>query len=235
MLESAFRISRAGRYEAAQRLFNLGLERLDSKDYQRREPPFPRPFLKVLREYERSAPNEQGGSAYQALCYGYVKATWPHLSLRASKVRTGSSRQHRYGDIDGYYGPDLMVSVEVKDRIIDSTNVDSELGTMMQVAENTTAVPIAICWDVSNDARNTLEDAGVRVLDDSDLEERLSTWDYHKENRAIQGMIHFFSNIEENPDGVQRLLRFVEDIDPGNSALAHLRDVGESESRGDER
>jgi hypothetical protein len=222
MLESAFRLSRAGRYAAAQRLFDLGLEELESKDYERRNPPFPQPFLRVLQDYERSAPFEQGGSAYQALCYGFVKANWPHLSFRASKVRTGSSRQHRYGDIDGFYGPDLMISVEVKDLDIDRSNLESELGQMMAVAENTTAIAIAVCRSVQADARATLEAAGVRVLDDGDLEERLATWDYHKQNRALQGMVHFLGNIEENPDATQRLLQFVGEIDPGNSSLAHL-------------
>ena len=224
MLELAFRLSRDGRYVAAQELFDIGLERLESSEYERRDPPFEDPFLKVVRDYGRKAPNEQGGSAYQALCYGYVKAEWSHLSLRASKVRTGSSRQQRYGDIDGYHGPDLMISVEVKDRVIDASNVSAELGTMMNVAENTTAIAIAICTEVSTEARQTLEETGVRVLDDADLERQLQLWDYHKQNRALHGMLHFFANIEENPDGVQRLLRFVSSVDPDNRVLDHLAD-----------
>ena len=224
MLELAFRLSRDGRYVAAQELFDLGLERLESSEYERRDPPFEDPFLKVVRDYGRKAPNEQGGSAYQALCYGYVKAEWSHLSLRASKVRTGSSRQQRYGDIDGYHGPDLMISVEVKDRAIEASNVSAELGTMMSVAENTTAIAIAICTEVSTEARQTLEEAGVRVLDDADLERQIQLWDYHKQNRALHGMLHFFANIEENPDGVQRLLRFVSTVDPDNRVLDHLMD-----------
>lgn len=224
MLEHAFRLSRDGRYEAVQRLFDIGLERLESKDYERREPPFCRPFARVVKEYDRSAPFEQGGSAYQALCYGYVKAQWPHLSIRASKVRTGSSRQHRYGDIDGFYGPDLMISVEVKDRDIDASNVYEELGTMIGVAENTTSIAIAICRRITDGARDTLEESGVRVFDDNDLAERLKTWDYHKQDRAIQGMVHFLANIEENPEAVQRLLRFIEEIDPESTSLVHLSD-----------
>lgn len=233
MLEMAFRLSRPGRYVAVQELFDVGLAKLESKDYERRNPPFPDPFLRVLKEYKRKAPNEQGGSAYQALCYGYVKTEWNHLSFRASKVRTGSSRQNRYGDIDGFYGPDLMVSVEVKDRVIDTSNVHSELGTMMQVARNTTAISVAICQEISPEARKILEEEEVRVLDDDDLERQLSTWDYHKQNRALHGMIHFFANIEENPDGVQRLLRFIEDVDPENTSLAHLPDVNKSDSERD--
>jgi hypothetical protein len=37
-------------------------------------------------------------------------------------------------------------------------------------------------------------------------------------------MVHFFANIEENPDGVQRLLRFVSSIDSDNRVLDHLAD-----------
>lgn len=222
LLELSFRLSRTGRYEAAQRLFDLGLERLDKRTVTRRNPPFPKPFLEILRNHERSHPDELGGSAYQAFCYGYVRTEWSHLSFRASKVRVGSSRQNRYGDIDGYLGPDLIISVEVKDRNITESDVESELGTMMTLAEQSTAISIAICRSVSEDARKKIEDAGVRLLTDEELEERLELWDYHKQNRAVQGMIHFFSNIEENPQGTQRLLRFLKDVDPNNPALAHL-------------
>lgn len=224
LLEMSFRLSRPGRYEAAQRLFDLGLERLDKRTVKRRDPPFPQPFLEILRNYERSHPDELGGSAYQAFCYGYVRTEWSHLSLRASKVRVGSSRQNRYGDIDGYLGPDLIISVEVKDRDITKSDADSELGTMMTLAEQSTAISIAVCRSVSDEARTEVEEAGVKVLTGDDLEDRLEMWDYHKQNRAVQGMVHFFSNIEENPQGTQRLLSFLEDVDPNNPALAHLEE-----------
>lgn len=224
VLGPCFSLSTAGRYETAHRLFELGLERLAEKSFESRNPPFPEPFAAVANEYERKHDDEEAGSAYQALSYGYVKAEWPHLSLRASKVRTGSARQNRYGDIDGFYGPDLMLSVEVKDKEITGNNVHAELDTIIDVAENTTAVVVTICRDVTSEAREALEEAGVHVITDERLREELRLWDYHKQNRALQGMVHFFANIEENPDGVQRLLQFVETVDPDNPALAHLID-----------
>lgn len=223
-LESSFRLTSEGRHEAAQRLFDIGLDELAARDFETRDPPFPDPLIEVLENYERSHPEEEGGLTYQALSYGYVRTKWPHLSFRASKVRTGSSRQHRYGDIDGYHGPDLMVSVEVKDLVIDETNVDSELGSMMELAERTNVVVIALCKKVSEAAVDVLEEAGVNALSDTDLRNEFDIWDYHKQNRAIQGMIHFLGNIEEDPAAVQRLLRFIEGIDPQNPALAHLEE-----------
>jgi hypothetical protein len=198
------------------------MEKLERKDITRRDPPFPAPFAAVLRDFDRSHPDEEGGLTYQAWAYGYAKGMWPHLSLEASKVRTGSSRQNRYGDIDGYQGPDLMVSVEVKDREIDSSNVESELGAMMELSENATTIVVAICRSVSDTATAELETSGVTVLTDKKLAAQLEMWDYHKQNRALQGMVHYLTNIEEDPGALQRLLRFIETIDPNNTALAHL-------------
>lgn len=222
LLDSAFRLSRTGRFEACLRLFELGMEELEEKRFETRDPAFGEPFLEIVRRYERSHPDENGGLAYQAIAYGYVKAEWSHLSLRASKVRTGSSRQNRYGDIDGFLGPDLMISVEVKDLVIDESNVGSELGTTMQLSDSTTAVPIAVCREVSDTARDRLEASGVEVVDDENFESILGRWDYHKQNRAVQGMLHYLANVEENPDAVQRLLRFLAEVDEDNRSLAHL-------------
>jgi hypothetical protein len=222
LLERAFRLSRSGRFEACVQLFELGLSELEEKRFETREPPFSQPFLEIVRNYERTDPDENGGLAYQAMAYGYVKAEWSHLSLRASKVRTGSSRQNRYGDIDGFLGPDLMVSVEVKDLVIDEQNVNSELGTTIQLSDDTTTIPIAMCREVTEPAKEQLELCGVKVLDDHELESVLQRWDYHKQNRAVQGMLHYLANIEENPDAVQRLLRFLKTVDSENRALAHL-------------
>jgi len=222
LLAMAFQLSRDGRYIATQRLFEYGLEQLERKDITQREPPFPSPFEAVLHEYDRSHPDEEGGLTYQAWAYGYVTAMWPHLSLEASKVRTGSSRQNRYGDIDGYQGPDLMLSVEVKDRAIDGQNVESELGSIMVLAENATTIVVAVCRSASDDAITVLREADVNVLTDEQLAQRLQLWDYHKQNRALQAMAHYLTNIEEDPGALQRLLRFIEHIDPNNTALAHL-------------
>lgn len=224
----SFRLSRAGRYEAALRLFTIGLENLEARTHVSREPPFPDPFLAVLQEYRRKDPDEEAGSAYQAFAFGYVSAEWPHLFITASKLRTGSSRQHRYGDVDGFYGPDLMISVEAKDKLIDENNVKGELGTMMELAGKTTAIAIAMCREVEGGARDVLIDAGVKIITDTDIERQLQVWDYHKQNKAIQGMAHFLGNIEENPAAVQRLLKFIEDLDPSNNALAHLVDPTDS-------
>lgn len=224
LLEDSFSLSSSGRKEVAERLLIFGLDVLESKDYPKREPAFPQPFLNVLKEYDRSDDNEPGGLAYQAMVYGYARTEWPHLSFRAFNVRGGSSRQKRFGDIDGYHGPDQMISIEAKDRVIESEDIASELATMVNLADESTVISIAICQEVSDDARRELEEEGVKVITDDDLEIQMRTWDYHKQNLALQGMVHYLEDIERNPTAAQRLLRFVEEIDPENTALAHLHD-----------
>ncbi|KOX92811.1 hypothetical protein AMS69_10135 [Haloarcula rubripromontorii] len=222
LLERAFRLSRPGRFEAVGQLFELGLERLNEKRMEARDPPFPRPFSEIVENYQRSYENENGGLAFQAMIYGYMKAEYGHLSFRASKVRTGSSRQNRYGDIDGFLGPDLMVSAEVKDLYIDEQNVRSELGTTIQLSNDSTAIPLAVCKSVSENAREILKSEGVEVLTNQNLLDELRQWDYHKQDRAVQGALHYLANIEEDPSAVERLLQFLDDVDSNNIALDHL-------------
>ncbi|MFT4905112.1 MAG: hypothetical protein ACI8UR_001680, partial [Natronomonas sp.] len=149
-------------------------------------------------------------------------AEWQHLSLRTSNLRTGSSRQNRLGDIDGYIGPDLMVSLEAKDKPVTDSVVERELNGLRELAQNTGAIAIVMCSSIKGSARSTLVDEGVLVLADSDIENQLKLWDYHKQDNAVQGMIHYFKNVEENPDATTRILGFVNEVDPGNSAVDSL-------------
>lgn len=228
-LAASFRLSCAGRYELADRLIDFGLSKLTRRTFDARDEPLPRPFTEILRQYSRQDENEEAGSAYQAMVYGFVKAEWPHLSLRTSKLRTGSSRQNRTGDVDGYIGPDLMVSVEAKDKVVDDGVVRRELTDLRQLAEDTGAIALVVCESITDSARSTLNDDGVVVLTDAEMEDHLTMWDYHKQNDAVQGMIHYFKNVEENPDATRRVLTFVREIDPDNSAVATLDESPEPE------
>lgn len=221
-LARTFRLSRAGRYKVINRLIDFGLERLTRRDFDARAEPLPQPFTEILQNYPRKDSNEEAGSAYQAMAYGFVKAEWQHLSLRTSNLRTGSSRQNRLGDIDGYIGPDLMVSLEAKDKPVTDSVVERELNGLRELAQNTGAIAIVMCSSIKGSARSTLVDEGVLVLADSDIENQLKLWDYHKQDNAVQGMIHYFKNVEENPDATTRILGFVNEVDPGNSAVDSL-------------
>ena len=222
-MERCFRLSRAGRFEAALRSFEICVDRLQVRDFVTREEPFPDPFLEILNDFNRSNPSDEpGGAAFQGLCFGYVRTEWNHLSFRVEKARTGSRRQARVGDIDAYMGPDLILSAEIKDRTISGSNVNSELGTMIDLAENTDTISLAICDSVTDDARDEMEEAGVKVLDEDDLRENLEMWDYHKQNQAVQAMVHYYANVEQNPSGTQRLLEFINQVDPTNTALGQL-------------
>ena len=77
-------------------------------------------FEQVIAEYPRSDPDENGGLAFQAICYAYLSETYKEFSVVAASVRTGSSRQKRIGDIDIYEGHSLHLTCEVKDMEINA-------------------------------------------------------------------------------------------------------------------
>jgi len=46
------------------------------------------------------------------MVFGFLRADNPHLQIEIDKVRTGSKRLQRVGDIDGWEGARLAISAE---------------------------------------------------------------------------------------------------------------------------
>jgi len=74
------------------------------------------PLLRLLLEgFDMTAhKGEPTGAALQGLVFGFLRADNPHLQMEIDKVRTGSRRLQRVGDIDGWEGARLAISAEVK-------------------------------------------------------------------------------------------------------------------------
>lgn len=117
LLLACFQLSESARLLLCERLIAFGLVNLPKNSFYARETVRIRLFEEVVKDYERGVQGENGGLVFQAIAYGYIAADRPHLSIIADKVRTGSARQKRFGDIDCYCGLDLGTSIEVKDRL----------------------------------------------------------------------------------------------------------------------
>ncbi|KOB40185.1 hypothetical protein AE930_09530 [Xanthomonas arboricola] len=88
----------------------------------KREPPL---FLLYLQNFDlTSRSGEPTGAAYQGTVFGYIRADAPHLQVEVGKVRTGSKREKRVGDIDARDGEKLVLSAEVKQYVVG----DKDLG-----------------------------------------------------------------------------------------------------------
>ncbi len=218
LLVPCFRLSQAGRYQLCIELISLGLQRLSKGMAVEHSGHKIRAFDRVLAEFPRSHERENAGTSLQGMAYGFFYADRPHLSLVVDKSRTGSARQRRFGDIDGYVGATLELCVEVKDRAENLANVRKDLGEFVARLEQIGAPGIAVVASADADSRQYLEKRGIHVLTLSDMQEAIRLWDWRKQELALQGYLHFVSNIEQNPDAVMRLRSFIGSVDESHPA-----------------
>tara|TARA_R110002110_G_scaffold415835_1_gene657236 strand:+ start:66743 stop:67861 length:1119 start_codon:yes stop_codon:yes gene_type:complete len=223
LLTSVFMLSESGKYILLQNLIEYGMHMLPKNSFFVREFPRVRLYEKVISEYERGAKGENGGLVYQAIAYGFLAADRPHLSIIADKVRTGSSRQKRFGDIDCYGGLDLETSVEVKDFNVTDAQFAKELSEFCRNCEgnNINGIVFARAFDTA--VFETIRDCGVKAITQESLLELVSYWDWEKQDAALKGALHYLAHIEQNPLSVTRLLTFIRSHDPEHDALNYLR------------
>lgn len=218
----AFRLSSQGRLYLCRSLIEFGLQNLPQNNFFTRPVERVRLFEQIVREYPRVASKkENGGAVFQAIAFGYVTAQYAHLDVIADKVRTGSARQKRFGDVDGYMGLDLELSVEVKDMEINTVNLPKQLGSFLETMEQLQNVALVFVGAVTDEARTHIEGRGVHVLTQTDLLREVSRWDWHKQNRAVLGLLHQLAHVEQSPHAVQRLLSFIAEQDDQHDALVY--------------
>ena len=218
----AFRLSSQGRLKLCRTVIEFGLQNLPQNNFFTRPIERMRLFERIVRDYPRDAPRkENGGAVFQAIAFGYITAQYAHLDIIADKARTGSARQKRFGDVDGYMGLDLELSVEVKDMEINTANLAKQVGSFVETMEQLETVALIFAQSVTDDARTHIEGRGAHVLTQDDLLREVARWDWHKQNRAVLGLLHQLAHVEQSPHAVQRLLSFVAEHDDSHDALVY--------------
>ena len=224
LLSMTFQLSDDGRLLAVRALFEYGLEQLEKNTYYTRPTIRVRLFESFLEGYKRADKRENGGLTFQALTYGFLIAEYPHLHVLADKVRTGSSRQHRTGDIDLYYGLDLELSAEVKDLGLDADSYTDQIGSFLENIQVSGVSGLVVCQDVDETAFDAIMASQCQVYTDSQLLEVVARWDWQKQDRAVQGYLHYLAHIEQNPKAVQRALEYIKLLDASHSSLDFLEE-----------
>jgi hypothetical protein len=233
LLVECFKLSQSGRYVITNDLIDFGLSTMQKASFYVRETHRPKLFHAIVHEFPRGAVDgENAGLMFQAIAYGYFKADRPHLNIVVDKVRTGSSRQRRFGDIDLYSGLDLEVSVEVKDMNIGSGNLGHQLGLFMKKALARNLPGLIFAGSIEVDARQLIVEDGFQIVTQDELLNEIRRWDWQKQDSAVNGLMHYLSNIEQNPEAVLRLLEFIAIRDPHSPLLAHLRPTDLKASEG---
>ncbi len=223
LLLPAFKLSEAGRLRLCEKLIDYGLFRFTKSRPVGREKARVRLFEEIVKAYPRSRQKgERSGCILQGISAGYMKADRPHLYLIVDKTRSGSAKQFRIGDIDGYVGLDLEVTVEVKDMALTGANTLGEVGGfLLKVVENR-VMGVVIVAAADEEAIDIVRSHTAVTLTLADILDAVSRWDWRKQEAAVQGLIHFLAHVEQNPDAVSRLLAFIRDADPSHESLLHL-------------
>ena len=222
LLLACFQLSESARLLLCERLIAFGLANLPKNSFYARETLRIRLFEEVIKNYERGVQGENGGLVFQAIAYGYIAADRPHLSVIADKVRTGSARQKRFGDIDCYFGLDLETSTEVKDISITAQRFEKELGEFCRKCAGNSTRGIAFVLDADEQAIETIASYGVNLITQATLLYLISFWDWPKQDAAVQGVLHFLSHIEQDPNAVKRLLTFINQIAENHDSLVYF-------------
>jgi hypothetical protein len=221
LLVPCFRLSESGRFRLCNALIDYGLTNLTQGTSLGRESPRVRLFEEIVRHYPRAHAGENSGSVFQGIACGFMTADRPHLTFIVDKVRTGSARQNRIGDIDGYYGLDLEVSVEVKDHPLTGTNINKEVGEFLMKASANRVMGIVFALSADEEAAAVMAREGARRITQEMLLAVVALWDWRKQDAAVQGVLHYLAHVEQNPDAVRRLLGFIRERDPGHDSLAY--------------
>lgn len=223
MMLLCFKLSESAKYKLCVDLIAFGMKVMPKNSFYIRDFPRSRLIEPIIKNFERGVKGENGGVIFQAIAYGLLIADRPHLSIMVDKVRTGSSRQKRFGDIDCYYGFDLELSVEVKDFEITQNNFDKELGEFCRNCQGNQIVGIVFAEQVTDNVKRVILDYGVRTITQNDILYLVSFWDWQKQNAAVQAILHYISHIEQNPNAVERMLSFIHEIDSSYDSLVYLQ------------
>jgi hypothetical protein len=155
---------------------------------------------------------EPTGAAYQAIVFGFVRADNPHLQVEIDKVRTGSKRLQRVGDIDCWEGSRLAISAEVKQFTLGADSV-ADLEGFANAAGRRGALGMVVALAFEEGVREGIEALGLKALDRSDLLRIVELWDPLKQRTAVQSLIYCVQNVEKNSSLTGRVKEFLKQAD----------------------
>jgi hypothetical protein len=179
-------------------------------------------FRKLLEEFDFGArPGERTGAAFQGVAFGFIRAENPHLQVEVDKVRAGSRRLQRVGDIDAWDGKRLAATVEVKHLVVNMKTVQ-DIEAFTQEANVRDAIGIVIGKSFTDEARVALEGRGIRTLSREDLIRLVDLWDSAKQKIAIESFLYYAARVEKNAALTGRIEAF----------LSHQGDDSASEAGG---
>jgi len=176
----------------------------------RREPPR---FYLFMRDFDLAAHRgEPTGAAYQAAVFGYLRADAAHLQVDVAKVRTGSKRVGRIGDIDARDGELLVMAAEVKQFVIPMADAAGFAELADQVRRQG-GLGLVVALEFEPGVREALKALGLEAVSRADLIERVRLWDALKQRVAVQALLYCVFYKEQNSALYERIKAFLAELE----------------------
>ena len=141
--------------------------------------------------------------------FGFLRADNPHLQIEIDKVRTGSKRLQRVGDVDGWEGNRLAISAEVKQYVVSADDV-TNLEAFANAVGRRGALGVIAALGFADGVRRQLDALGVLSLDRDDMLRTVALWDPLKQRTALSSFIYYARHVEKNSALAGRIERFVD-------------------------
>lgn len=166
-------------------------------------------FRLLLESFDMTArKGEPTGAAFQGIVFGFLRADNPHLQIEIDKVRTGSKRLQRVGDIDGWEGARLAISAEVKQFEIKAEDVP-DLEAFGNETGRRGTLGLVVALGFREGVRELIEDVGLKPLDTDDLLRIVELWDPLKQRTAVASLVYYARHVEKNFSLAERIDAFL--------------------------
>ncbi len=195
------------------RVCDYVLSKLKSQEFDPSTVKVDPPLFRILvEEFDFSAQKrEPTGAAFQGLAFGLIRADNPHLQVEIDKVRTGSKRLQRVGDIDAWEGSRLAVSAEVKYYSLTIRDV-ADLEAFANEVGRRGALGLVVAVDFDHEAREKLIELGLKPLNIDDILDIVELWDPVKQRTAVSSFVYYVKHIEKNAALAERVDSFLEQV-----------------------
>lgn len=168
-------------------------------------------FRLLLEGFEMtSQKGELTGAAYQGIVFGFLRADNPHLQIEIDKVRTGSKRLQRVGDVDGWEGARLAMSAEVKQYVLNADAVPDLQGFANETGRRG-ALGLVVALGFEEGVREAIEALGLKALDTEDLLNIVELWDPLKQRTAANSFVYYARHVEKNSALTKRIDAFLKE------------------------
>ena len=202
----------AGELESLRtRVCEFVLDELESQEFDpssvTTEPPLFRMLLEGFDPAKQKG--EPTGAAFQGIVFGFLRADNPHLQIEIDKVRTGSKRLQRVGDVDGWEGKRLAISAEVKQFVISGDNV-ADLEAFSNETGRRGALGVIAALGFGEGVRQQIDDLGMLSLDTEDMLRTVALWDPLKQRTAVASLVYYVRHVEKNAALAKRVETFLD-------------------------